>query len=396
MECQVIDGRMQYRGYVYKLEPTKEQEALFEQYAGVCRLIWNLALEQRLNHWRNFKALTGRHISYASQCRELTELRKEYDYIQKISIESLQEVLKGLDTAFKEYFDGRKGLPKFKNKDDHRVNFAFRASTLQIKLLNKRWAKVKFPKIGWVKFRVTRDVRGEIYRATLSKTDSGWAVSLDCKFDEELVDNGLTVGIDRGVTVPIMLSDGTSYSLPAEIEKHERAARRAQRVLSRRKRGSKRYLKAKQRFAKIKARQARARKHWAHVATTRITRRYSGVVIEALNTMNMTSSGPHKRGLNRSILNVGWGQIETMLAYKAARLVKVNPAYTSQTCSSCGTVDSQSRKSQANFVCTSCGYRDNADRNAANVILIRGSTPSVELDGYVSVEARTRQTALAA
>ena len=380
---------MQYRGYVYRLQPTKEHEALFEQYAGVCRLIWNLALEQRCHHWRAFQRQSGNSISFASQCRELTELRKEFDWIRAVPCAVQQKRLKDLDRAFCRFWSGLAKFPQpCRKRTALKVTFD---RSISIEKVSKRWGRVRLPKIGWVKFRLTRPIKGKICEATVSKTPLGWQISFTCKFDEKIVDNGLTVGLDRGVIVPIMLSDGTSYSLPAEIERHERAARRAQRVLSRRKRGSKRYLKAKQRLAKIKARQARARKHWAHVATTRITRRYSGVVIEALKTKNMTSSGPHKRGLNRSILNVGWGQIETMLAYKAARLVKVNPAYTSQTCSSCGTVDSQSRESQASFVCTSCGYRDNADRNAANVILIRGSTPSVEL-----VEARTHQAALAA
>ncbi len=100
-----------------------------------------------------------------------------------------------------------------------------------------------------------------------------------------------------------------------------------------------------------------------------------------------------KRGLNRAILNVGWQRIETMLAYKAARFVKVDPAYTSQTCASCGTVDRRSRESQASFVCTACGHRDNADRNAAINILNRGNTPGVEPVRWGGDEARTVQVA---
>lgn len=381
---------MKYRRYTYKLYPVASQIGSLESYADGCRLIWNLGLDQRLNHHRNYQRSTGKNLSYFTQSGELKALRAEFDWIKATPACLQQQTLRSLQKAFELYWRNGFGKPKFKKKTSY-ISLIFPGQVVDFEITNGRWGRVRLPKIGWVKFRFTRPIKGKICEATVSKTPLGWQISFTCKFDEDVVDNGLTVGVDRGVTVPIMLSDGTSYSLPAEIEKHERAARRAQRVLSRRKRGSKRYLKAKQRLVKIRARQARARKHWAHVATTRITRRYSGVVIEALKTKNMTSSGPYKRGLNRSILNVGWAQIETMLAYKAARLVKVNPAYTSQTCSSCGTVDSQSRESQASFVCTSCGHRDNADRNAANVILIRGSTPSVEL-----VEARTHQAALAA
>lgn len=125
-------------------------------------------------------------------------------------------------------------------------------------------------------------------------------------------------------------------------------------------------------------------------------------MVERLRTKSMTASATgtiaepgrnvaQKRGLNRAILNVGWHQIETMLLYKAHRLVKVNPAFSSQTCASCGTVDSRSRKNQAAFVCTACGHRDNADRNAAVVILHRGNTPGVEPCRWVGDEARTVQ-----
>ena len=114
---------------------------------------------------------------------------------------------------------------------------------------------------------------------------------------------------------------------------------------------------------KRKARQVRARKHWAHTISTEITRSYGGVVVGRLCTGNMTRRThlvglARKRGLNRAILNVGWHRFEAMPAYKAARFVKVDPAYTSRTCASCGTVDRRSRESQASFVCTACGHRD--------------------------------------
>ena len=167
------------------------------------------------------------------------------------------------------------------------------------------------------------------------------------------------MGVDRGVTVPLMLSDGSSCELPHEIDLLERKHRRAQRVMARRKRGSRRHMNAVERAARLKARQAPACKHWAHTVTTDITRSYGGVVVEHLCTGTMTRRAhlagvAQKRGLNRAILNVGWRRIETMLSCKAARLVKVDPAYTSQTCASCGSVDRRRRESQASFVCTAC------------------------------------------
>ena len=373
------------------------------QVAGVCRLIWNIALEQRRDHWRRYQATTGNNLNYVTQARELTALRAEFDFVRAVHVTPQQRALKALDEAYRRAWKGLGGYPKPKKKgvDDA---FSFAGREIAVEPINRRWGRVRLPRIGWVRFRLTRPVEGSVREATVTRTALGWQVSIGCLLDGETPDNGVTVGIDRAVTVPLMLSDGTDYRLPLEIKRHESAIRRAQRTASRRKRGSRRWAKAQRRVATLKARQARARKHWAHETTTDIARRYGGVVVERLRTKTMTASAAktlaapgrnvaQKRGLNRVILNVGWYQIETMLAYKVARLVKVDPAYSSQTCASCGTVDSRSRESQAAFVCTACGHRDNADRNAAVVILNRGNTPGVEAAGCGAREARTVQVA---
>ena len=141
----------------------------------------------------------------------------------------------------------------------------------------------------------------------------------------------------------------------------------------------------------IKVKIARVRKHWAHCVTSWITQSYGTVVIEDLKTKNMTRSNKgtieapgrnvrQNSGRNRAILNIGWHQIEQMLSYKAGRLVKVGPRYTSQTCSTCGTQHKTSRKSQAVFECTNCGFHANADINAAVNILMRGNTACSDVE----------------
>lgn len=394
---------MKFRGCTYALRPTAEQAILFEQFAGVCRLVWNLALEQRINHWRNYQARTGDNLNFVTQSRELTKLRAEVDFIRAVSQTAQQRVLKDLDDAFHRAWKGLGGYPGFKRKGVNDT-FSFKGREIRVEKINRRWSRIKLPKIGWVKFRDTRPLQGEAAEVTVNRTALGWQISIGCKLDEAAEVLPGSVGIDRGVSVPLMLSDGTSYAMPASIDVLDRKIRKAQRVASRRKRGSVRYAKAQRRVAKLKAKQARVRKHWAHTATTDITRRYGTVVIERLRTKNMTASASgaveapgrnvaQKRGLNRAILNVGWHQIETMLFYKAGNLIKVDPRHTSQTCSSCGHTDNRSRKSQAQFCCTACGHRDNADRNAAVVILHRGNTPGVEPCRWAGVETRTVQAA---
>ena len=389
LSSHIMLVNMSFRGFTYRLKPTLEQEDKFFQFAGVCRLVWNLALEQRRDHWRNYQARTGDILNYVTQARELTILRREIDFVRAVSQTSQQYVLKSLDDAYRRFFKGLGGYPKPKKKGVNDA-FTFNGREVSVERLNRRWGRVRLPKIGWVKFRYTRAISGKITEATVRLTPLGWQISIECK-DCDVKDFAIegAVGIDRGVAVPLMLSDGASYMLPETLAILDRKVRKAQRIASRRKRGSRRYAKAQRRVAAIRAKQSRVRKHWAHETTTDICRKFGTVVIERLSTKNMTKSASgtveepgrnvaQKRALNRAILNVGWHQIEMMLFYKANRLVKVDPRFTSQTCSCCGTVDSRSRKNQASFVCSACGFRANADHNAAINVLHRGNTPGVE------------------
>ncbi|CCT58869.1 RNA-guided endonuclease InsQ/TnpB family protein [Acetobacter pasteurianus] len=380
---------MSFRGFTYRLKPNALQEEAFLQFGGVCRLVWNLALEQRREHWRNYQARTGDNLNYVTQARELTALRRETDFIRAVSQTCQQYALKALDDAYRRFFKGLGGYPQPKKKGVNDA-FTFNGREITVERLNNRWGRVRLPKIGWVKFRMTRNLMGKLTKATVCLTPLGWQISIGCK-DCDIRDFATEgeVGIDRGVAVPLMLSNGTAYMLPERLDVIERRARKAQRILARRKRGSNRHALARKRVAALKAKAARIRKHWAHETTTAICRNHATAVIERLRTRDMTASAAgtveepgrnvaQKRGLNRAILNVGWHQIETLLFYKAHRVVKVDPHFTSQTCSRCGAVDSRNRKNQAFFVCTTCGFHANADHNAAINILHRGNTPVVE------------------
>jgi putative transposase len=399
---------MIHRGNIFLLTLDVAQNERLSRWVGVCRLVWNLCLEQRRDWYRQYQRTTGDALNWVAQSRELTALRAQYDWISDCPQESTQRVTAALHRAFEDMWRSGKGFPKPK-KRGNRDAISFNGRYISIEPLNAKWSRVRIPKLGWIKFRQTRPIEGKITEAVITRTAQGWQISFGCKIDRDVADVGGIVGIDRGVVVPVALSDGQSFALPSSLERLDKLQRRAQRIASRRKRGSKRHTKAQQRVRNIAAKCARIRKDWAHRTTTAITRQYGTVIIERLRTKQMTKSAAgtvekpgrnvaQKRGLNRAILNVGWFQLERMLAYKAFKLVKVNPAYSSQTCSSCETVDSKSRKNQASFVCTSCGHQDNADRNAASIILQRGNTAllGVEGCGCAPVEASTAVMATAA
>jgi transposase len=188
------------------------------------------------------------------------------------------------------------------------------------------------------------------------------------------------VGIDRGVTVSAALSTGERLHVPGLAWREQARLRRLERKLARAERGSARRRRIRLAIARIKARETDRRKDWTEKKTTDIARRFDLIKVENLRVKNMTRSAKgtreapgrnvrQKAGLNRGILRSGWGLLVRRLEEKApGRVVKVHAAFTSQRCSACGHVDARSRKSQARFVCTACGFACHADVNAARNI----------------------------
>ena len=398
-------GNMRMRGFRYKLHPTSEQAQAFRAFAGVCRLVYNLALEQRRDHWRSYQRQTGKNLNYVAQSSELTALRAEFDWIADVSQTCQQQALRDLDKAFQNFFAGRAQYPTPRRKGVN-DSFRFQCREVRIERLNRNWSCVRLPKIGWVKFRDTRPRLGRMLNATVSADALGWHISFACEIEHDAPMSGLpSVGIDRGVANTLALSTGEMFSLPESLALLDRRKRKAQKDLARKKRGSNRRRKALERVAKVSAKIARIRKDWQHKAALSIARRFGHVALEDMNTRGMTASAKgtvenpgrnirQKAGLNRAILTQGWRSFETILAYKleerGGTLTNVPAAYTSQTCSVCGCIDRRSRESQARFVCVHCGHEAHADTNAAIEILRRNAASKrVEEGHWLSGETRT-------
>ena len=236
--------------------------------------------------------------------------------------------------------------------------------------------RLYIPKIGWVK--LSRQ-GGNPYehckpvRVVVKRVFGKWYCVVVYDVGEvEKPDNGEAIGLDMNVR-QVAASTGEIFWLP-DTSRLEARRRRYQRAMSRRKRGSKRRSIAKRRAAKTGRRIAQIRHNFAHCVSRELADSSGTVVVEDLRVQAMTTKGgSHKRGLNREILATGWSQLRQMLDYKAANVIAVNPAYTSQTCHECGTVDKRSRRSQSEFICVHCGHEGNADINAALNILASGT-----------------------
>ncbi|WP_231711133.1 RNA-guided endonuclease InsQ/TnpB family protein [Xanthobacter dioxanivorans] len=363
------------------------------QFAGACRYVYNLALEQRRNWYR-----PGRKISFASQCREVTQLRAEVDWIRAAPADALHQAMRDLDAAYRSWWAGRSGPPRPRRKSST-DSFRFPdPENFRIKRTGRSSGKIKLPKIGWVSFRGWTDIPGALKNVTVVRRAGKWFASVQHEYIlTQSEPPPSAVGIDMGVAVFATLSDGTSIAPANHGKKALRALRKAQRALARKKKGSANRRKAVLRIARIQQRVANARKDFLHKHSTAIAKSHGIVVMEDLKVRAMSASAKgtaeepgskvrQKSGLNRSILDQGWHMFRTMLAYKlkdrGGELILVPPQYTSQMCSECGHISSDNRKSQAAFTCTSCGHKANADCNAAINILRRADSALKPVEGH--------------
>jgi putative transposase len=251
-----------------------------------------------------------------------------------------------------------------------------------VRRLNRNHGEVRVPKVGWVRFRWSRDVPAAARSFRVARDRAGrWHVAFaHVPGPVPGPGTGAVVGIDRGVAVSAALSTGELLRVPGLSGQEAARLRRLERKLARARRGSARRGTVKAAVARLKAREADRRKDWAEKASTDLARRFDVIRVEGLDIRAMTHSArgtadapgrnvAAKAGLNRGILKSGWGLLVRRVADKApGRIEKVPPAFTSQCCSACGHVARESRESQALFRCVACGYACNADVNAARNI----------------------------
>jgi putative transposase len=378
---------------LFRLYPTAEQRSSMAQFAGACRFVYNLALEQRRDWYR-----PGRHFNYAGQCREITLLRSEVDWLKAAPSQALQQSLKDLERAYKNWWAGRAGAPSPRRKGVH-DSFRFPdPKQIEFERTGRSSGRIKLPKLGWVRLRGWRSLPGQLCNVTISLRAGQWyaAVQHEREIAEPLPSTLPSIGIDMGVEVFAALSDGRLIE-PANCGKKALLRlRKAQRALARKQKGSSNRRKAVRRVQRIHKRVADARKDFLHKLSTTIAKNHGMVAMEALRVRSMTASARgnaaepgrnvrQKSGLNRSILDQGWGLFKILLKYKLAdrggRLVDVPAPYTSQTCSNCGVVDAQSRIERSQFVCQTCGHQAHADTNAAINILRRADSASKPVEG---------------
>jgi transposase len=338
------------------------------------RFIWNLAVEQQ-SWWRRGRTSAP---GYLEQCRQLTEARREHEWLRTGSQTVQQQAQRDFDQAMRNFDAGTHRRPLFRKAGRSE---GFRIAGMRpahVRRLNRRAGEVWVPKAGWVRFRWSRAVRGaRSYRVTCDRAGRWHIAFAAIPLPVPAPATGGVVGVDRGVAVSAALSTGELLSVPRLSPGRQRQLVLLQRRLARAQRGSKRRAEVKLAIARLKARDADVRKDWCEKTSTDLARRFDVIRVEDLKIANMTRSANgtiaepgrlvrQKAGLNREIARSGWGVLVARLEQKApGRVEKVCAAFTSQRCSACGHVAAESRESQSRFRCTACSFALNADVNAA-------------------------------
>jgi putative transposase len=375
----------------YRLWPAPAHEkALLEQCAHA-RFVWNLCVEQE-SHYRPGR---GRMPGFAARCRQLTEARAENPWLAAGSVIVQQQALRDHAQAMAHYFAGTHRRPRWRKAGRSEGFRVVHLKRCHIRRVSRNVGQVRIPKIGWIAFRWSRPVSDGTKSCRVTRDAAGrWHVGFAAIPGSVAgPETGEVVGVDRGVAVAAALSTGELLRVPTLSVRERHRLLRLQRRLARAKRGSGRRRQAKVAIAKLRARESDRRGDWAEKTSTDLARRFDVIRVEDLKIRNMTRSARgtidkpgtnvrQKAGLNRSILASAWGLLVRRLDDKApGRIEKINPAFTSQRCSACGHVDAKSRKSQAVFACTACGYACHADVNAARniaagrAVTARGGSP---------------------
>jgi putative transposase len=357
-----------HKTYKYRLAPTPAQEKVLEEVLWRCLELYNAGLEERRTAWEK----CGVSVTFAMQSAQLPDIKDARPEYSEINAQVLQDVLHRLDKTYQASFrrvkNGEKpGYPRFHGRDRYN-SFTYPqvgehgGAALDGGILS-------LSKIGRIPIRLHRPLQGVPKTVTISKEADGWYACISCADvpAQPLPPTGQETGIDLGIEGFATLSDGTRIFNPSWYRKAERALKTAQRRVARRKKGSKRRRRAVKLLAKAHQKVQRQRRDFHHKKALALVQANDVIYHENLQPAIMVEN----HHLAKSITDAGWGAFLIILTYKAAcagrRIIAMNPAYTSQTCSGCGVIV-QKGLSVRWHSCPECGTSLHRDHNAARNI----------------------------
>ncbi|MEH8098504.1 RNA-guided endonuclease InsQ/TnpB family protein [Gallibacterium anatis] len=368
------------KAFKFEIMPNGNQIRRIKQFCGCSRFVFNRALAWHSEQYEQDKSIK---FNYNKLANLLPQWKKELVWLKECHSQVLQQSLKDLESAFKNFFQKRADFPKFKKKG---VKESFRFP--QGCKLEQENDRLFLPKIGWIRYRNSRDIVGEIKNVTVSQKCGRFFVSIQTEFEYEIpTHKGGEIGIDMGVARFATLSNGEFFEPLNAFKTYKGKLAKLQRQLKNKVKFSQNWQKLKAKIAKLHHKIANCRKDFLHQTSSKISKNHAMIYIEDLQVSNMSKSAKGtaerhgknvaaKSGLNRAILDQSWFEFRRQLDYKTqwqgGFLVAVPAQNTSRTCPCCGHVAKENRQTQANFECVECGYTENADVVGALNVLGRG------------------------
>ena len=357
--------------FKYRIFPTHKQTTLFEQTLDGCRWLYNHLLGERKTSWKSEK----QSLSCFDQCNTFKLLKEEQPFLKDIHSQVLQNVAMRIDLAFKAFFRRVKtgqmpGYPRFRGRDRYN-SFTFPQSGFRFNEF------LHVSKIGKIRVKKHRDIEGIIKTCTICRTPTGkWFVNLACNIDHKPIKQPIepAIGLDMGLCSFATLSNGEQIENPRFFRQEEDDLAKAQQKLSAQEKATKAKAKARKVVARIHERISWKRENFTHQESRKLVNKFNIIAVENLSINDMQQGNFHN--INKSIADAAWRMFLNFLAFKAEwagkQVIKVNPAYTSQTCSSCGSRH-KLKLSDRIFHCPVCSLSLNRDHNAALNILALGT-----------------------
>jgi putative transposase len=359
------------KAFKYRLYPNRTQTEALDVMLGTHRRLYNLALRDRRDSYEG----EGRSVSYGEQSARYKESRNVPPRFCALNFSSAQATLRRLDKAFKAFFRRVKagqcpGYPRFKGEDRFRtVEFPSYGDGCKLKDNGRLYLQ----RIGHIKVKLHRAIEGTIKTVSVKKSCGKWYAIISCDLGDEPepVEGGLEIGIDLGLKSFLVTSDGSSVDPPRYYRKAQKKLKRAQRALTRKKKGSSRRRKVRERVARLHEKTANQRRDFHHKEARKLVDAHGLIAHEALNVKGLA-----RTRLATSVHDAGWAQFVNILVPKAeeagVRVVAVNPANTTQACSSCGAMPETEKTLSDRLHNCSCGYVADRDVNSAENILALG------------------------